>query len=191
MAGVAPSSGPFEGTAPKTNPGLQSRDEKGLDDDSSPAASLAVDEETKAVKTSHSLGSTEDHVFADPSAADYWRKVYEQAGYENRHRFDPSFQWTAEEEKKLIRKVSLGHEESSSRTRPLMSWVYRSTGASCSGHGSCSFPWISIARTSSQYLADCPCREKTKTNIQYSRAISDNMVRVGYLSWRLMHSDAA
>jgi len=50
-------------------------------------------------------GSTDDHVFSDPSIADYWRKVYEYAKYENRHRFDPSFSWTAKEEKKLVRKV--------------------------------------------------------------------------------------
>ena len=51
------------------------------------------------------LGSSENHVFSDPSTADYWRLKYEKAGYENRHRFDPSYQWTAEEEKKLVRKV--------------------------------------------------------------------------------------
>lgn len=50
-------------------------------------------------------GSTEVHAFSDPSVADYWRKVYERASYENRHRFDPSFQWSADEEKKLVRKV--------------------------------------------------------------------------------------
>ncbi|KAF9875932.1 allantoate permease [Colletotrichum karsti] len=51
------------------------------------------------------LGSTDDHIFTDPSIADYWRKVYEKAEYENRHRFDPSYQWSAEEEKKLVRKI--------------------------------------------------------------------------------------
>lgn len=51
------------------------------------------------------LGSTTNHVFSDPSVADYWRLKYEKAGYENRHRFDPEYQWTAKEEKKLVRKV--------------------------------------------------------------------------------------
>lgn len=101
MAGIAPSGGPFE----KKPLGVETRDEKRLEDDSSPTASVAVDEEASAVKGSHTLGSTEDHIFADPVTADYWRKVYERAGYENRHRFDPSFQWSAEDEKKLIRKV--------------------------------------------------------------------------------------
>ena len=50
-------------------------------------------------------GSTDNHIFSDPVLADYWRKVYEKAKYENRHRFDPSFTWTADEEKKLVRRV--------------------------------------------------------------------------------------
>lgn len=47
------------------------------------------------------------HVFSDPLAAEHWRNIYEKAGYENRHRFDPEFTWTAEDEKKLVRKVDL------------------------------------------------------------------------------------
>jgi hypothetical protein len=50
-------------------------------------------------------GSAENHIFSDSSVADYWRIKYEKAGYENLHRFDPSFEWTAEEERKLLRKV--------------------------------------------------------------------------------------
>ncbi|KAK2000303.1 major facilitator superfamily transporter [Colletotrichum falcatum] len=50
-------------------------------------------------------GSTDEHVFSDPVAAEYWRKVYEKAQYENRHRFDPSYQWSAEDERKLVRKI--------------------------------------------------------------------------------------
>lgn len=49
--------------------------------------------------------STIEHVFSDPQVADRWRKVYENAKYENRHRFDPNYTWTAEEEKRLVRKV--------------------------------------------------------------------------------------
>ncbi|PTD13094.1 putative transporter [Fusarium culmorum] len=45
------------------------------------------------------------HPFSDPEIADRWRKVYEKAEYENRHRFDPSFTWTDGEEKKLVRKI--------------------------------------------------------------------------------------
>lgn len=53
------------------------------------------------------LGSTRDHIFSDSATADYWRLKYEKAGYENRHRFDPEAEWTAEEERKLVRKVDL------------------------------------------------------------------------------------
>ncbi|KAF5582929.1 permease [Fusarium pseudocircinatum] len=49
--------------------------------------------------------SSLEHPFSDPEVADRWRKVYENAHYENRHRFDPSFTWTAQEEKKLVRKI--------------------------------------------------------------------------------------
>ncbi|KAG5767992.1 hypothetical protein H9Q72_004309 [Fusarium xylarioides] len=49
--------------------------------------------------------SSLEHPFSDPEIADRWRKVYENAQYENRHRFDPSFTWTAQEEKKLVRKI--------------------------------------------------------------------------------------
>ncbi|KAF2792668.1 MFS general substrate transporter [Melanomma pulvis-pyrius CBS 109.77] len=54
-----------------------------------------------------SHGSTDTHVFSDPVTADHWRKVYEAAHYEGRHRFDPSFTWTAAEEKRLVRKLDL------------------------------------------------------------------------------------
>lgn len=56
--------------------------------------------------TAPGFGSTADHIFSDPSLADYWRNKYEKAQYENLHRFDPEFQWTANEEKKVVRKVS-------------------------------------------------------------------------------------
>lgn len=52
-----------------------------------------------------SSGSTDSHIFSDPDVADYWRKKYEAVGYENRHRFDPTYTWSAEEEKRLVKKV--------------------------------------------------------------------------------------
>ncbi|SPJ75595.1 related to permease [Fusarium torulosum] len=52
-----------------------------------------------------SASSSIEHPFTDPEIADRWRKVYENAKYENRHRFDPGFTWTAQEEKKLVRKI--------------------------------------------------------------------------------------
>jgi sugar phosphate permease len=45
------------------------------------------------------------HIFSDPRVAEYWRGVYEKARYEGRHRFDPAFTWTADEELRLRRKV--------------------------------------------------------------------------------------
>lgn len=51
-------------------------------------------------------GSGRDHAFSDPKVADYWRNVYEKAHYEGRHRFDPTFTWTAQEEIRVKRKVS-------------------------------------------------------------------------------------
>ncbi|KAK5994831.1 putative transporter [Cladobotryum mycophilum] len=46
--------------------------------------------------------STTNHIFSDPAVAEHWRGIYEKASYENRHRFDPDFKWTAEEEKRVI-----------------------------------------------------------------------------------------
>lgn len=51
------------------------------------------------------LGSDGNHAFSDPKVAEYWRGVYEKANYECRHRFDPNATWSAEEEKKLRRRV--------------------------------------------------------------------------------------
>lgn len=48
-----------------------------------------------------------EHVFKDETTAKYWRKVYDEAKYEGRHRFDPNYTWTPEEEKKLVRKVNV------------------------------------------------------------------------------------
>jgi hypothetical protein len=45
--------------------------------------------------------------FLDPDVALHWTAIYEKAQYESRHEFDPTFTWTKEEEKKLIRKLDL------------------------------------------------------------------------------------
>lgn len=47
----------------------------------------------------------EQHIFNNPVVAERWRDIYEKAEYENRHRFDPTFTWTPEEEKRLVRKI--------------------------------------------------------------------------------------
>lgn len=61
-------------------------------------------DENESQRTGH-YGSVDDHVFADPATAEYWRLKYEKAGYENRHRFDPELTWTPDEERKIVRKV--------------------------------------------------------------------------------------
>lgn len=66
------------------------------------------DKKVSVAQTSDS-GSSQDlrdhHVFKDPVTAQYWREVYDTAQYEGRHRFDPDYTWTADEEKRLVRKV--------------------------------------------------------------------------------------
>lgn len=75
--------------------------------DSQSITSSKTDIEAEPKKTSYKddYGSTDEHVFSEPKIADYWRNIYEKAQYEGRHRFDPTFTWTAEEEIKLKRKV--------------------------------------------------------------------------------------
>ncbi|KAH6672136.1 major facilitator superfamily transporter-like protein [Halenospora varia] len=43
--------------------------------------------------------------FLDPDVADHWRSVYEKSEYECRNAFDPTFTWSEEEEKKLVRRL--------------------------------------------------------------------------------------
>lgn len=57
------------------------------------------------VSTQESDSSLSTNVFADPEIRDFYVKMYEKAKYECRHVFDADLTWTAEEEKKLIRKV--------------------------------------------------------------------------------------
>jgi hypothetical protein len=72
--------------------------------ETSPADTPSIRSEELVV---NGYGSDHHHVFAKPEVAEYWRGVYEKAQYEGRHRFDPDITWSAEEEKKLRRKVSI------------------------------------------------------------------------------------
>src|SRR4051812_39469439 len=43
--------------------------------------------------------------FLDPEVAEYWTTAYEKSQYECRHVFDPTFTWTEEEERRLVRRL--------------------------------------------------------------------------------------
>ncbi|KAI3405959.1 hypothetical protein KGF56_001178 [Candida oxycetoniae] len=44
--------------------------------------------------------------FSNPKVAEYYRDLYETVKYECREAFDPEFEWTQEEEKKVVRKLN-------------------------------------------------------------------------------------
>jgi hypothetical protein len=54
---------------------------------------------------SESLRDIQKNPFLDPKVANHYRQLYEDAKYECRHEFDPDFEWTPEEEKKIIKKL--------------------------------------------------------------------------------------
>jgi len=43
--------------------------------------------------------------FADPEVAAHYRAIYEEARYECRDAFDPSLEWTPQEERRIVRKL--------------------------------------------------------------------------------------
>lgn len=43
-----------------------------------------------------------EHVFQDPIVAEHYAKIYAACEYECRDHFDPKFEWTAEEERKVV-----------------------------------------------------------------------------------------
>jgi hypothetical protein len=57
------------------------------------------------ISTQESDSSLSANVFADPEVKAYYIDVYEKASYECRHVFDADLTWSAEEEKKLVRKL--------------------------------------------------------------------------------------
>ena len=69
-----------------------------LESDSSTSGSLKEDLETNAYNTKG------ESVFDDTRAADFYKPIEK---YEGRHRFDPSATWSDDEERRLVRRVSL------------------------------------------------------------------------------------
>lgn len=58
-----------------------------------------------SVALGSSLESVDKNPFSDPVVAEYYREIYDKAEYECRTAFDPDFDWTAEEEVRLVRKL--------------------------------------------------------------------------------------
>ncbi|KAK7755506.1 hypothetical protein SLS62_002438 [Diatrype stigma] len=83
------------------------KSEEGSYDSKNVDVSAPVDADRGSTEDSanEDYGSSDDHIFSDPVVADRWRQIYEQARYENRHRFDPDCRWTAREETKLVRTI--------------------------------------------------------------------------------------
>lgn len=79
--------------------------EKYITADRSSVSSVTGD--LKLVPLEESAALSDSHIFQDRTLAEHWSNVYEEANYEGRHRFDPTFQWTKEEEKTLVRKLDL------------------------------------------------------------------------------------
>jgi hypothetical protein len=62
------------------------------------------------LSSSDSDGDSEayqNNPFLDSDLAERWAIIYEKSQYECRHAFDPTFTWTKEEEKKLVRRLDL------------------------------------------------------------------------------------
>lgn len=49
----------------------------------------------------------EKNPFSDPKIAEYYRELYESSQYECRGAFDPELEWTAAEEKRIVRKLDM------------------------------------------------------------------------------------
>lgn len=74
-----------------------------------PTNQIDSDDSSSIEDVDGDYGSYGNHIFSDPKVAEYWRNVYETATYEGRHRFDPTFTWSATEEKRLKRKASFDY----------------------------------------------------------------------------------
>lgn len=70
-------------------------------------ASSAPSEKDSITHGESAASSIDEHAFSDPAVAQKWRSVYEGAAYECRHRYDPTYNWTAEEERRLVRRLDV------------------------------------------------------------------------------------
>ncbi|KAK6205683.1 putative major facilitator superfamily transporter [Scheffersomyces amazonensis] len=62
----------------------------------------------KSVDSSSSESSLlSKNPFLDPKVEEYYRQVYQDSQYESYKAFDPTFTWTEEEEKQLVRKLNI------------------------------------------------------------------------------------
>lgn len=61
------------------------------------------------VESGSSLESEEvlKNPFLDPKVEEYYRALYEESKYESYLAFDPQFEWTKEEEKKVVKKINI------------------------------------------------------------------------------------
>jgi hypothetical protein len=86
----------------KTNDGLQFDEATAFSADPVPKSGAFV---SAASDSDEDGNEIKKNPFLDPDVAEHWSMVYEKAEYECRHVFDPSFTWTEEEEKKLVRRL--------------------------------------------------------------------------------------
>ena len=74
-------------------------------EDNSDAKQLSFSELAVPVPDDQASEKLNSNPFLDPKVEAHYRKVYEDAKYECRHVFDPHFEWTAEEERRIVRKL--------------------------------------------------------------------------------------
>ena len=85
--------------------GSSSSNEKSVSKEQAVSNPPTSDSDSEIQDVTPEYGSYHHHVFASPAVAEHWRQMYEKAHYEGRHRFDPLFTWSADEEKRVRRKV--------------------------------------------------------------------------------------
>lgn len=75
-------------------------------------------------KVQPEYGSHKDHIFSNPDVAEYWKGVYEKAHYEGRHQFDPTLEWSAEEEIRIRKKVRETERGKRRNYRQFMNYLH-------------------------------------------------------------------